>query len=183
MTFNFSEIISFFNYQSTFTISKIEWWLLKYSNYYKEASHILISQNLLKNNEESIARLPYVIEETDLEKFIDLYEALDTICEFHRNEEYFEQELIKFHKVKSSYFEKKNWIAKNEYLGIEKYVSFLIDYLDYSEKPEHLNIFIYSLKELEVYIDRSNFKNTIEFVEIFNNLYWKKDILGTNQKN
>ena len=163
-----------------YQIPQIEWWLLKYSELYKKTSDFVYSQHLLKMDDGSIVRLPPFGEPTDENKFLDLYKALDTICEFHRNEKYFEEELTEYKKIKDSQSELKNWIAKNEDLGAEKYVCFLVDYLDYSENAEHLNIYINSSKELEIYVDRQDFRNTVEFLEIYNELYWVKKILPEN---
>ena len=177
MEFNLNEILSFFTSQKVFKISKIEWWLLKYSEFYKRTSDFVYSQHLFKMDDGSTVRLPPFGEPTDQEKFLDLYKALDIICEFHRNEKYFKQELTDYQKIKDSQSDLKKWIAKNECLGAEKYICFLVDYLDYSENAEHLNIYVHSSKELEIYIARQDFKNTIEFLEIFNELYWEKEIL------
>jgi len=166
----------FFN-EKIIPITQVEWWLLKYSDFYKKTSDFVYSQHLFKMDDGSIVRLPPFGEPTDQDKFLDLYNALDTICEFHRNEKYFEQELTEYQKIKDSQSELKNWIAKNEDLGAEKYVCFLVDYLDYSENVEHLNIYAHTSKELEIYIDRQDFRNTIKFLEIFNELYWEKEIL------
>jgi len=159
------------------SITKVEWWLLKYSDFYKKTSDFVYSQHLFKMDDGSIVRLPPFGEPTDQDKFLDLYKALDIICEFHRNEKYFEKELTEYQKIKDSQSDIKNWIAKNEDLGAEKYVCFLVDYLDYSENAEHLSVYVHSSKDLEIYIDRQDFKNTIEFLEIFNELYWEKEIL------
>lgn len=158
-------------------ISQVEWWLLKYSDFYNETSDFVYSQHLFKMDDGSIVRLPPFGEPTDQDKFLDLFKALDTICEFHRNEKYFEQELTEYQKIKDSQSDLKSWIAKNEDLGAEKYVCFLVDYLDYSENAEHLSVYVHTSKDLEIYIDRQDFRNTIEFLEIFNELYWEKEIL------
>lgn len=160
-----------------YQIPQIELWLLKYSDFYKKNSDFVYSQHLFKMDDGSFVRLPPFGEPSDEDKFLDFYKALDTICEFHRNEKYFEQELTEFQKIKDSQSDLKNWIAKNKDLGAEKYVCFLVDYLDYSENAEHLSVYIHSSKNLEIYIDRQDFKNTIEFLEIFNELYWEKEIL------
>ncbi len=85
-------------------------------------------------------------------------------------------------KSKISHSELKHWVAKNEDLGAEKYVCFLMDYLDYDEnnEEEHLKLFLLELSELEIYIDRQDFKNTIDFLEIFIELYWVQEILPEN---
>jgi len=166
----------FFN-EKIIPITQVEWWLLKYSDFYKKTSDFVYSQHLFKMDDGSIVRLPPFGEPTDQDKFLDLYKALDTICEFHRNEKYFEQELTEYQKIKDSQSDLKSWIAKSEDLGAEKYVCFLVDYLDYSENAEHLSVYVHSSKDLEIYIDRQDFRNTIEFLEIFNELYWEKEIL------
>jgi len=162
---------------NVFKISKVEWWLLKYADFYKKSYDFVYSQHLFKMDDGSTVRLPQFGQPTDQEKFLDLYKALDTICEFHRNEKYFKQELTEYQKIQDSQSDLKNWIAKNEDLVAEKYVCFLVDYLDYSENAEHLNIYVHTSKEIEIYIDRQDFRNTIEFLEIFNELYWEKRIL------
>jgi hypothetical protein len=180
MKTNFSTISSFFNEQKIFSINKIEWWLLKYSDFYKKTYEFVYSQHLFTTDDGSVIRLPPIEKPTYQEKFLDLYKALDTVSKFHRNEKYFEQELIEYQKIKASHSDLKNWIVKNENLGADKYVCFLVDYLDYSENAEHLNIYIHNSKELEIYIDRQDFRNTIEFLEIFNELYWVQEILSEN---
>lgn len=57
-----------------------------------------------------------------------------------------------------------------------------MDYLDYDEnnEEEHLKLFLLELSELEIYIDRQDFKNTIDFLEIFIELYWVQEILPEN---
>lgn len=182
MKTNFSAVSSFFNEQKIFSINKIEWWLLKYSEFYKKTYDFVYSQHLFTTDDGSVIRLPSFGKPTDQEKFLDLYKALDTISEFHRNEKYFEQELIEYQKIKSSQTDLKKWVTKNENLGADKYVCFLIDYLDYDKNDEevHLKIFLLESKELEIYIDRQDFKNTIEFLEIFNELYWVQEILPEN---
>lgn len=166
----------------TLSISIIEWWLLKYSEFYKKTYDFVYSQHLFTTDDGSVIRLPPFGKPTDKEKFLDLYIALDTISEFHRNEKYFQQELTEYQKIKNSHSDLKKWVAKNENLGADKYVCFLIDYLDYDEndQEEHLNVYVSSLKELEIYIDRKDFKNTIDFLEIFNELYWVQEILPEN---
>ncbi len=157
-----------------YSISKVEWWLLKYSELYNKTYEFVYSQHLFTNDDGSVIRLPPFGESSDQEKFLELYEALETISEFHQNEKYFKQELTQHNKIKNSQSELKNWVAKNEYLGADKYVCFLIDYLDYNEngQEKHLNVFVHSSKELEIYIDRQDFKNTIDFLQIFNEIYW-----------
>lgn len=155
------------------SMNKIEWWLLKYSDFYKKNTDFETNQHLTTMENSSTLRLPIFKEPTDQEQFLYLYKALNTISDFHRNEKYFENELIEYHKINSSQADLEKWVAKNKNLVTKKYVCFLIDYLDYSENAEHLNIFVHSSKELNIYINCQDFKNTIEFLEIFNQLYYQ----------
>ncbi|MDN3724804.1 hypothetical protein QRD02_10450 [Aequorivita sp. SDUM287046] len=182
MDINFKEIFSYLETQNVFSTSIIEWWLLKYSDFYKQTYGFVYSQHLFKMDDGSTVRLPPFGKPTDEEKFIDLYQALDTISELHRNEKYFDLQMVEYHKIKDSQSDLKNWVAANENFGSEKYVCFLIDYLDYDEnnKEEHLKIFLLESTDLEIYIDRQDFKNTIDFLETFNELYWVQEILPEN---
>jgi hypothetical protein len=110
------------------------------------------------------------------DEFLYLYKALHTLSELHRNEEYFENQLNDYSKIKNSPSDIKDWVSKNEDLGANKYVCFLIDYLDHDEE-EHLNVYIPDSKKLDIYIDHKDFKNTIEFLKIFDELFWVQEIL------
>jgi|GEM_PF-1910342 len=156
----------------------IEWWLLKYSDHYKSAYDFFYNQNLYEIEEGSVMRLNLFGKPTDQKKFLELYEALDKVSGYHRNEAYFEQEMVDYNKIKKSQSDLKKWVIKNEYLGADKYVCFFVDYLDYDKnnEEEHLSVFVLPFKELDIYIDRQYFKNTIEFLEIFNELFWSQEI-------
>lgn len=159
-----------------YTIEKIEFWLLKYSNSYKSIHNFIYSQHLSNLEDGSTVRLPPFTKVSKEEIFIDLYDALVTISGFHRNEKYFKQEMLAYQKIKNSFSNLRFWTAKNENLGAEKYACFLIDYLDYAEdeKVEHLSVFVPSLNEFDIYIDRQDFTHTIDFLKTFNELYWCK---------
>lgn len=166
--------------QNPISISKINWWLLKYSNLQKRILHFIDSKKELIELENGlVAHISLLDDSTynSYKKFLNLYYALKTISEFQINEKYFEQEMNIYHGIKSSKKDLKNWVAKNEYFGTEIYACFIIDYLDYSENPENLNVYVHSSKELDLYIDRQDFKNTIDFIEIFNKLYYLDQIL------
>jgi len=161
-----------------FRISKIKDWIFDYSELYKKTYDFVHSQHLFIDQDGSTIRLPPCGLPPDEEIFLSLYEALNGILELHANEAYFEKEIVEYYKVKNSPSDTKPWIVKNEVLGAEQYVCFLIDHLDYDENghEEHLNVYIHNSKELKIYIDRQDFKNTIAFLEVFNELYWVHEI-------
>lgn len=173
--------MTFFDLKSLFSIQEIEWWLLKYSDLYKECKDTYDAKHsdpIFRNDDGSVIRLPSMGNPSYIEKVLDLYEALDTLTEYHKDEQYFEQELVEYQKIKSSKPNLKKWVAKNESLGADKYICFLIEYLDYDKdgQEEHLKVSVYTSKEIEIYINRQDFKNTIDFLEIFNELFWRQEI-------
>lgn len=159
------EIYFFSNYNNSIPIEKIEYWLLKYTDLYKNLKYYEIEII------DIIDRLPSSIKPTNTEIFYNLFEELSIISDLHRNEEYFKHEMKLFEKNKNCAKFKSNWILKNEYIGSDTYCDFFINYLDYNENPNNLNIFIYSLKDLRIFISRENFIHTIYFLEIFNKIY------------
>ena len=162
-----------------FRMYKIQGWLISYSDLYKKTYDFVHSQHLYEDSDGSTIRLPLCGEPTDEEIFINLYESLNEVLALHANETYFENEMVEYYKIKNSPSDIKTWIAKNEDLGAEQYVCFLIDHLDYDENghEEHLIVYIHHLNEPQIFIDRQDFKNTIDFLEVFNELYWIQEIL------
>ncbi|MEH6745802.1 MAG: hypothetical protein V7670_03100 [Maribacter arcticus] len=157
------------------SMPKVEWWLLKYYNSYKrirtaKAEELRFSKNPLN----SLPLLSGV--QNNNGKFISLYQALDALTELYKYETYFKEEINVFNKLKKDKLTIDSWIKRNEKLGSDTFVCFLVDYLDYDEdeKVKHLNIFIphSNGKEINISIDRAYFQNTITFLETFNSYYW-----------
>ncbi|WP_282136019.1 hypothetical protein [Seonamhaeicola maritimus] len=159
---------------SIFSIAQIEWWLLKHEGDYHKAKHINDSKYLYEI-EGRIVRLPDSFgNPTNEEKFIDVYKRLNDLTQLHRNESYFKQEMAIYHNLKDKPEKVKQWLEKNERFGADTYVTFLIDYLDYDINDEeyHLKVFFLNNEELDVYVNREDFKYTLEFLQKFNELYW-----------
>lgn len=152
---------------------------MKYSDLNKIISKNISNQNYFELEDDSKERFPCSSKNNDEFIFLDIYESLDTISNLHRNEKYFEQEIIKYNKIQNDQTKLKSWILNNEKLGSNTYVCFLLDYLDYDieSKVKHLNVFIPSLPKMEIYIEIQDFKNTLIFLEIFNDLYWIKEMI------
>lgn len=156
------------------SIDKVHWWLMKYENDYDEINKIERAKHLFPDSDGTTLRLPPNLQPIQNDKFLDLFKALDHLSEFQKFEDYFGTQMTEYNKVKSSKLELVNWLTNNEKFGADKFVCFLIDYLDYDEndEEEHLGVFVHSATELDIYIDRADFKNTIEFLETFNEIYW-----------
>lgn len=141
------------------------------------------------------------IEPDEQYKFIRLYQALDEVLRFHRKEEYFRQELIEYHNAKYSDINLKIWAAKNEKIGINECTSFKIKFLDTEiDTKEDTPIRVYGSSaiellvinkireqigrggsktklDFEIFIQKQDFKYTIEFIKVFNDAFWVQQIL------
>ena len=158
-------------------MGKIEWWLLKYSDEFKKIENAEKNNHLFKLDDGSIINLPPLCEKNENQYFLDLYNALNELSILHRYETHFKGQMTEFKKLQSSKVGINKWLLQNEKLGTEKFVCFLIDYLDYDEadKVEHLKIFVHSLTEIDIYVDIADFRNTVDFLENFNKLYWTEE--------
>ena len=155
-------------------ISQIEWWLLKNQDNYKHCRESNLSLNSCFHDIGCACSM-----NSEEIKFISIYEKLNVITEFHRLEGYAKNELIVYkniHKDKSSI---KKWLIKNEKLASEYLACFFIDYLDYSEnEKDNYNLLVYRNVEqkFEIFIQRNDFENLIEYKELFDELYYIKKL-------
>ncbi len=163
-----------------FRMDRIQWWLLKYRDYILELKAIEENKHLFKQNDGGYARLPSCsINKANIIQ-ISVFDSLEIIADLHKNEVYFKGELIDFKDIGNK-AQLINWISRNEKIGGDDYVCFLLDYLDYAENAEHLSVFCLYAKTLNIYINKFDFQYTLQFLEIFNKYYWEDDILGKFQ--
>jgi hypothetical protein len=150
-------------------IQNIKFWLEEYIDLYKIAINNW-------NKDSCFEELPcsHTLN-NDMSKFISFYESLNELVNIHKYESYFKQELIYYQNIKNNLFDLNELISKNEKLCANQLTCFFTDYLDYSENPNHLRINT-TLNNSEIFIERMDFINTISFLEVFNDLYFEKDI-------
>ena len=60
-------------------------------------------------------------------------------------------------------------------------MDFLIEFLNYCDKAILLRVFDKSVLGYEVFVDNKEFKNTIEFLDIFSELFWEKEIFPESE--
>jgi hypothetical protein len=155
-----------------YTLKKVRMWLKKYLFMYNHLTN-LHSKMYLNEIGGNIIRLPPLHLKPSIEtKFMELYENLNTLSILQKKEKYFQLETNRYknHQGNSGFI--KTWLGKNEKLGSEDYVCFLIDYLDYSEDEFHLLVINPFDNNREIFIERKSFCYTIEFLEIFNQNYY-----------
>jgi hypothetical protein len=152
------------------SLKEIELWLIENNRHY-----IFCKENNIKKNScfhEMGCACSINSEEA---KFSFLYEELLKVSETHKLERYAKEELQTYEAKKNNNNDIKDWLVKNEKIASEELASFLIDYLDYSENETyHLLVYRNVEPKFEIFIQRSEFKNLIEYKELFDELYYIK---------
>lgn len=155
----------------TLRINRINSWLKNKSNLY---TFCKINWN---NNNSLFSELPdcNTLNSDEL-KFKNLYESIKEISDLHKLETYCKSEVLNFETIKNVPTEVNQWLAKNEVLGSQTLAGLTIDYLDYEDNPTHLQIPSPDFTDLEVLIDRNEFKYTIQFIQVFNQYYYIQEL-------
>jgi hypothetical protein len=162
-----------------FSIAKVEWWLLKYENYFKKLKPYWCCPN--KGCNMRIGLTCICKNKHDELLFLELFKELDALSLYYRKEEYFKQEMATYHEVKDCQVKLKDLIIRNENIGVDGFLDFLIYYQNYCANPIHLKVLDKTLLGYEVFVDRKDFSNNIEFLNIFSKLFWKDEIFPESE--
>ena len=146
-------------------VNSINEWLGENQDLYIKINR---SKELWKNK----GGLPNEIKITVEDKFLKIYQELSKLSKYHRLENYLKTQVLEYSKCNKSEKRLSEWISYNETLWLKNYSDFTIEYLDYDkcENKKHLLIYIPFLKEFNIYVDSRDFKNTISFIHIFENM-------------
>jgi len=160
--------------KDVFSIAKVEWWLLKYKDLYS----VLKSFWSCPNDGCYHETMQYCGCENrhDEYLFLELYKALDDFSTYHRREGYAQQELLLYKSIMNDEAQVKQWVMSNEKVGADECFMFLIQHHDYNANPVHLKVSDKSLLGYDVFVDRSDFKNLMDYMEIFSDLFWGKEV-------
>src|SRR5690606_2965181 len=108
--------------------------------------------------------------------FIYLYRDFENLSVYHKKEVFFQQLVNEYKVISTNPDEVKKWVIKYEKEGVEVFESFSIKYLLYDNNPFHLSLYLSGRTDLKVFIDGNEFLNTREFSDIFDELYWHKNV-------
>ena len=137
-----------------YSIATIKRWLLKYQVEYENIKEEE-SKRFMYFIDDNWVRLPdYYDSRTPNERFLKIYDTLNKITDFHKQENYFKQEMAIYKNIKNDHQKVKKWLAKNEHFGAEKYFSFSLE------------------NDISINLDREDFKYTLEFIKTFDKTYW-----------
>ena len=155
-----------------YSIDKVQWWLLKYEDSYRQLKAQWVCPN--EGCYYQVTKHCSCVNKHDELKFLELFKSLDEFSKYHKREDYAQQELDKYHRIKNDEKLVEEWGKDVEEVGDECFL-FLIEHHDYDNNPVHLLVRNESLLGYRVYVDRSDFKYLMEFMEIFMELNYKDD--------
>lgn len=161
-TFNSVKELMSLRENNLLAIPKIEWWLLKYSDLYKQ-----IDEETRERVNSPGFVLPYKFgNHTPQEKFSNLYEELDRLCNYYRNEQHLADEILNFTSLRKTDKNEEAWHTKNEDYFLQNYSSFMLDYLDYQDDPIYLSVFLFTMPKVDIFIEKEYFEKTLDYIEI-----------------
>ncbi len=161
------------------SMQEIEWWFLKYLNFYKETHKSYYGQYLYELPDGTILRDAPILNPNYLKDFLNLCEALEKIYDLYKKEKYCKDELSEYQIIKDSRNLLKKWVIKNEQFAGRELACFWVDYLDYSSIAEeivHLLIFLNIKPKIKVLVQKEDFKSLIKYKELFDELYYVQEL-------
>ena len=155
-------------------LDKIEWWLLKYADFHSDITTYYRDNNIsysLNSDIEAHPLYPIII---NFHLFLDFYHFLDEISEYARKEAYFKEEIKEYHRIKASKVKSKEWLIKNLKFGLGPHPQFIADANAFGNNEM---IVIHKQHDVIFYLDRKHFSAVLEFIEIFEGLFFEMKIL------
>jgi hypothetical protein len=164
---------------SFYTIIEIERWLNKHESTHSDTTKYRdnLREKVAKQNDGLIISSLIGICEKDTPQlsFIKLYESLNEIYSIHKYETYLKNQLIEFHET-DDLEGNKRWLIKNKKIGVDDLLCFNLDYVNSDRGCVSINPKSYSM-DIRVDISLSEFESTINFLGLFNELYWENNLL------
>lgn len=141
-----------------YTIAKINWWLLKHYDLNKYCK-----ENW--NNCSCFGELPcsHTLNSEE-NNFIDFYRELDEVSELHKLNRECGIEIFELLEFKGERELITDWMKKNE----ELYHKLLIEFwIDIEIIDNQILLYFSNYKNLEIKIDQTEFKDVIDFLELY----------------
>ncbi|QED36693.1 hypothetical protein FK178_02725 [Antarcticibacterium arcticum] len=150
-----------------YNVPKITWWILKY----EELNEYSWNHRHVGSCIDGMGCC--CTDKNPESKFSFLYSALEEVVDLYQHEKYFKEELSVLEKLKDDHPALMQWLKKNEKLGSEEFLLFWIEWLE----EEHTVVpFLFGLNDLGIKFRSEDWKNTIEFCEVFNEIYRTSDV-------
>lgn len=158
------ELLGSLEKDGLFNVPKINWWILKYEELNEYSWNHRHTGSCIEGMGCSCS------SNSPESKLSSLYSDLREVVVLHNYEKYFEEQLSVFRYVKDDYPALMQWLKKNEILGSEKFLLFWLEW--YVEDSNLVIPFIPEWKNNDFKFKAEEWKNSIKFCKLFNELYW-----------
>ncbi len=150
-----------------YNVPKITWWILKFDELYE---YSYIHRHVGSCIDGMGCNCCWDAPES---RFSDLYTVLQEVVQLYSYNNYYRNELDVLEQVRDDHPALMQWLRKNEKLGSEDFLLFWIEWL---EEENTVKPFVLGWKDLDIKFRSEEWKNTIKFLEEFNDLYWDSEV-------
>lgn len=158
--------------EGLFKKSKIEWWLLKYSEDYQLFENDVFTPMRITYRADAPAEHKEKINLlNELRTFVNTYKVLDKVSVFYRAEAYFKEEVVIYNKIKNDSNKLKTWLVKQKFIENDKYSEFENLFQDNRTLSGYKLDVLYPLGiPIKITLQESDFKHTLQYLKVLNTL-------------
>jgi len=161
-----------------YSIDEVSWWLLKYGDLYKSVvnSQNLLCDNCLKLKEENLPidcflKPNYCNKKDDYQAFIKFYNELDIVTELHKLEGLCNIAFDEYLTLSSINDDLRDWVIKHYDIYYKLGEHFYL-FMEFNPKGvKTLHIAEAPDKSFGVTIKEEDFKNSLRFYGVYDDLY------------
>ncbi len=170
---NIIEELEKFNNNGFYKRENIEWWLLKYEEEYRNQFNVLEAEKINFTNPRNLSKYKEEVQ------FLDTYEVLLKVADFYRNEIYFKEQVELYDSIKDSNVQLDSWLEINKLVEGKRCKEFVYLFQNTTKLSGYDFVIRYPLSlPLSIKLDRTDFKYTLQFLEILERSN-KVQIIGT----
>lgn len=161
-----------------YSIAQVSWWLLKYGDLYKSVvnSQNLLCDNCLKLKSENLpinclSKPDYCNKKTEYQSFIKFYDELDVVTQLHKLEEKCKIAYEEYMTLNFIDEDLRDWVIKH-YDIYYKLGGYFYLFMEFNPKGvKTLHIAEAPDKSFGVTIREEDFKNSLKFYDVYDDLY------------
>lgn len=171
---------------SSYTFSILNWWLLKYGDFYKSLKNCeeTTCENCKRFKEQNLPSdcllSPSYCVKTKMENiFIKNYENLDYFTQMYKNEERCTSAIEVYYMTPGDNDNMRQWLISNYKLWKENVFEFGVFHLDNDDTLIELMKFYnpnFTNLDFPILVERENFKYIEEFLNVFSIYFFEKKL-------
>lgn len=158
----------------------LNWWLLKYTDFYKMCikKNSKLCEKCVKAEQQGlpydcILKPSYCVKNSDLSKFINLYDELDNLTSIFKYETYCDTAINNYSHLRQE-DEMRTWLISHYTTWNDILFMFCVDYLDTDSND--IDIRLCSTSDFSISLSRINFNKIEEFTHLCNVLFYERKL-------